>query len=291
LGLCDVGDVDGIVSAALFLRRYPRGVVVLAAPRDINKWWIRRIRWTFVADLPCPGRVFIRADHHKTNKPCAKLEFYDPEAPCSALLAMKALSLDDDPVARELVKVAEETDTARIISKHAEELDLAVRFANYDEKIYIVKGLSERGLAILNDHVVRGLIERGRAARDLMLKIAESIPIDDVLVIYSPVKLGISYRSLTIELERRGARMVNILVKMGRRTFRYYCGAHRDGPYDCTQIATRLGGGGHKYASGAQFKAPMTNPDGLSILINALRQYLGTNPKVIEIGTGAFQPH
>jgi nanoRNase/pAp phosphatase (c-di-AMP/oligoRNAs hydrolase) len=295
LGLCDVGDVDGIVSAALFLRKYPRGVVILAAPRDVGKWWIRSITWTFVADLPCPGRALIRADHHETNKPCAKVEFYDPEAPCSAIMAMKALSLDDDPVARRLVEIATETDTAKIVSREAEELDLAVRFANYDEKMYIVRNLARGGLSVLSDERVRRLVERGRASREFMIKLAEEVPIDDVLVIYSPVKLGISYRQLTIELERRGSRMVNILVKMGRRTYRYYCGAHRNGPYDCTQVATRLGGGGHRYASGAQFKAPLLRPEGLPILMDALRSYLGSKEvetleinnegKVIRLGT------
>ncbi|WP_243669231.1 hypothetical protein [Vulcanisaeta sp. JCM 16161] len=61
MALCDSGDVDGITSAALFLRKYPNGVVVLAAPSEVYRsWWIKRLFWTFVADLPCPGKVLIR---------------------------------------------------------------------------------------------------------------------------------------------------------------------------------------------------------------------------------------
>ncbi|WP_243665752.1 hypothetical protein [Vulcanisaeta sp. JCM 16159] len=206
-----------------------------------------------------PGKVLIRADHHRTNKPCAKVEFYDPEAPCSALMAMKALDLENDLIANNLVKVAIETDTANITSEEAERLDLAVRFASYPEKIFIVKNLAINGLQSLNNSRIGRLIERGYRAKRLMLEIADKIPIKDVVNIYSSIDLGISYRQLTIELQHRGAKMVNILLRLSRRTFRYYCGADRDSPYDCTQVATKLGGGGHKYASGAQYKSPFFN--------------------------------
>ncbi len=45
-----------MTSAAIFLRKYPpSGVVVFAAPRDVqSSRIIRSINWTFVADLPCP---------------------------------------------------------------------------------------------------------------------------------------------------------------------------------------------------------------------------------------------
>lgn len=279
LALCDSGDVDGITSAALFLRKYPRGIIILASPSEVYRsFWIRNMFWNFVADLPCPGKVLIRADHHRTNKPCAKVEFYDPEAPCSALMAMKALNLEEDSLANELVKVAIQTDTANITTKEAEELDLAVRFASYSEKIYIIRNLALNGLNALNDFRIRRLIDRGLKAKKRMLEIADKLTIKDIINIYSPVDLGISYRQLTIELQHRGAKMVNILLRLGRRTFRYYCGADKDSPYDCTQVATKLGGGGHKFASGAQYKVSLFNPDmGLGLFTNVLKSYLNIN--------------
>ncbi|MFB6470795.1 MAG: Fis family transcriptional regulator [Vulcanisaeta sp. AZ3] len=292
LALCDSGDVDGITSAAIFLRRYPNGIVVLMPPSEVNKSrWVRWFYWTFVADLPCPGKVLVRADHHRTNKPCAKVEFYDPEAPCSALMAMKALNLDNDPITNNLVKVAIETDTASISSKEAEELDLAVRFASYSEKLFIAKNLAINGLGALESLRMRKLVERGSRAKRLMLEIADKIPIRDIINIYSPTDLGISYRQLTIELQHRGAKMVNILLRKGRRTFRYYCGAGRDGPYDCTQVATKLGGGGHKYASGAQYKAPLLNPQrGFYEFVNALKSYLNINRlELIELDLSSIK--
>ncbi len=118
---------------------------------------------------------------------------------------MKALDLENDPIANSLVKVAIETDTANITSEEAEKLDLAVRFASYPEKIFIVRNLAVNGLQALGNYRIGRLIERGYRAKKLMLEIADKIPIRDIINIYSPpIDLGISYRQLTIELQHRG---------------------------------------------------------------------------------------
>lgn len=276
LAMCDIGDVDGIASAALFKRKYPHGVVVLMGPGDVKKWWVKLIKWDFVADLPCPGKARVRADHHKTNRPCAEEEFYDPEAPASAVLAMKALGLENDSVAAELVEAAVQTDTANVTSPRVRLLDLAIRYARDGERYLAVDLLAAKGLAALDDEPLKSMAQRGVERDELVKKIADSIPISERLVIYSPERLGISYRALVIELEKRGAKFVNLLVRRGRRTFRLYCGAHRDSPYDCTEIATKLGGGGHKYASGALARGTLTDP---TKPLKTLLQLL--NPEVV----------
>lgn len=256
LALCDVNDVDGIASAALFKRKYPHGVVILAGPSDVKRWWVKLLTWDFVADLPCPGKARVRADHHKTNRPCAEREYYDPSAPASALLAAKALGLDGDEVARELVEAAIQTDTANIKDPQIRLLDLAIRYSPEREKLLAIDKLAQMGLKALETEPLSAMARRGLERDKLVHKIAEVLPAEKTLFIYSPVKLGISYRALVIELEKRGAVFVNILVRRGWRTYRLYCGAHRDGPYDCAELAARLGGGGHKYAAGALIKAP-----------------------------------
>ena len=262
LALCDANDVDGIASAALFLRKYPNGVVVLAYPTDVQKGrWIRWLRWNFVADLPCPGKADLRADHHETNKPCATEEFYDPKAPASAVLALKALGLSGDPIAEEIAEAARQTDTADVRDSAVRDLDLAVRYAAYNEKILVAKALAKMGLKAVGDPAVVQLVERGRKFAALVEKLAEAIPSERTLAVYSPVKLPISYRSLAIALQKKGAIYVNIFVRLNRRTYRLYCGADRDSEYDCTKIATALGGGGHKYAAGAVVKAPLLDPE------------------------------
>ncbi len=257
VALCDANDVDGIASAALFKRRYRNGVVVLAGPTDVKKLWVKLIRWDFVADLPCPGRARVRADHHKTNKPCAESEYYDPEAPAAAVLAAKALALEGDPIAEQLVEAAVQTDTTNVVDERVRLLDLAVRYATMGEKLKIIDLLATKGLDALGEEPLKSAAARGVDRDELVKKIVSAIPVGERLFIYSPTKLHISYRALVIELEKRGAKFVNVLVKRGWRTYRLYCGAHRDSPYDCTKVAQPLGGGGHKYAAGATVKAPL----------------------------------
>jgi phosphoesterase RecJ-like protein len=260
VALCDAGDVDGIASAALFKRRYPNGYVELMGPTDVRRWWVKLVKWDFVADLPCPGKARIRADHHKTNAPCAEVEFYDPDAPASAVLAAEALGLLEDEVAKQLVDAAVQTDTANVTDPKVKLLDLAIRYADKREKLAAVEKLAQKGLAALEEEPLRSMAERGLEKDRLVAQIASSIPAEETLFIYSPTRLGISYRLLAIELEKRGAKFVNILVRRGWRTYRLYCGAHRDSPYDCAELARRMGGGGHKYAAGALIKAPLLSP-------------------------------
>jgi len=155
LALCDIGDLDGVGSAALFLRRYRNGVVVFMAPNDVKKWWVRAVTWDFVADLPCPGKVRVRADHHRSNTPCAEKEFYDPDAPASAALAIKALGLENDEVAKWIVERAVESDTAKIVTEEARALDVAARVANYAEKLALARLLAEQGPDSLKSELVR----------------------------------------------------------------------------------------------------------------------------------------
>ncbi|MGC8596670.1 MAG: Fis family transcriptional regulator [Thermocladium sp.] len=290
LALCDIGDADGLTSAAIFLRKRPDGVVIFAAPRDVqSSKLLRSINWYFVADLPCPGKAFIRADHHRTNKPCAVHEFYDVEAPCSALMAMKALGLENDKITNELVNIAIQTDTASISTKEAEIVDLAVKGSNYMGRLYLARLLSRSGVeGLMRDERAQAWIGKAMEMKEKMLKIADSIPIREVLTIYFPRSEGISYRQLTIELQHRGAVFVNVLVRLGRNKYRLYCGANRDSKYDCTQVATKLGGGGHKFASGAEIKTPLLKPDtALETFKQVLESYLGSRIDLIVMNAEA----
>jgi hypothetical protein len=256
LALSDAGDVDGIVSATLFKISKPNAEIVLAHPQDVLRSPIlRRVYWDFVADLPCPGKARLRADHHVTNSPCADEEFYDPSAPASAFLAMKALSLDNNPLAVTLVNLAVETDTADIRSQEALLLDAAVKGAGYRGKLRLVELLAREGLEALKREEVREWISRHEEMRKRTEKIAEKIPVEKVTIVAFKKDLGIAYRYLTILLERRGAEFTLVIVPRGLFKFRLYAGAQPSSSYDASVIASSLGGGGHKYAAGALFNA------------------------------------
>ncbi len=275
LALSDMNDVDGIASAALYKRKEPRAVVVLAYPPEVKKSpVIRAVYWDFVADLPCPGRARFRADHHETNKPCAEVEFYDPEAPASALLALRGLGLEGDPLAEKLAAVAVETDTARIETREAELLDAAVKGAGYRGRLFLVERLARDGLSVLEEPRVREWIERHMEVKRRTEEMAEKLPIRrDMLVLFRR-DLGLSYRYLSILLERRGADFTFIVVPKPFWAYRVYAGAQHDSPRDAAVIARRLGGGGHKYAAGAYVRA-FPRGRALQRILSALKEYMG----------------
>jgi hypothetical protein len=260
LALSDAGDVDGIVSAVLFKMVEPSAEIVLAHPQDVLRSLVlRSVYWDFVADLPCPGKARLRADHHKTNPPCADEEFYDPSAPASAYLAMKALSLEDDPRASTLVSLAIETDTADIKSQEALLLDSAVKGAGYKGRVRLVRLLAEEGLDALKHEDVQAWISRHEEVKARTEAIASRIPVKRATVVAFKKNLKLAYRYLTILLERRGAEFTLVLVPRGFFKYRVYAGAKPSSGFDASLIASQLGGGGHEFAAGALFRAPTFN--------------------------------
>ncbi len=276
LALSDMNDVDGIASAALYKRKEPEAVVVLAYPSEVKKSLVlRAVYWDFVADLPCPGRARFRADHHETNKPCADVEFYDPEAPASAVLALRGLGLVGDPVAEKLAAVAVETDTARIETREAELLDAAVKGASYRGRLFLVERLAREGLRVLEEPRVREWVERHMEVKRRTEEMAGRLPLRrDMLVLFRR-DLGLSYRYLSILLERRGADFTFIVVPKPFWAYRVYAGARHDSPRDAALVARRLGGGGHRYAAGAFVRA-FPRSRALHRILSVLRDYLGS---------------
>jgi hypothetical protein len=252
LALCDVSDLDGIVCAALFKMAYREGVVVLAAPPDVRRSpLLRRVRWFFVADLPCPGKALVRADHHASNSPCAEREFYEPSAPAAAVLAARALGLEGDERARKLVKLAVETDTAKIESREALALNDAVKGSGYGGKLRLVNLLASKPLEeVLNDPFVLEAARRYEEVRRATEELAARLPAEEVFVAVFKKRLKLSFRYLCILMERKGSKMTAVLAPQGLLGLRVYLGSSSP-EYDVSKIAERLGGGGHPYAAGA----------------------------------------
>lgn len=258
LGLSHEDDVDGIVSASLFLRRFPNSVLVLAQPTEIRNsvlCWYNWFTWDFVADLPCPMKVKVYADHHKTNVPRhVESLYYDPQAPSAASLVIKALGLEGDKLSREIVRVANDADTGVYSLNESTLLNDAIKGANYQGKLYIARKMSKVGLRVLEDPLVKEWILVNRRRRERASIIAERIEVRPILIVEFEKDIDIPYRDLCLKLEKRGAsELCAIIVPKGRR-WRVYLGASRESRYDCSLLAAKLGGGGHKSAAGATVK-------------------------------------
>ncbi len=289
LGLCDSSDLDGIVCGALFKMKYPEGVLVLAPPSVVkSSQLVRLVKWEFVADLPCPGRARIRADHHASNKPCADEEFFDPSAPAAAVLAIKALGLEENPLAKRLVELAVESDTARLKTKEAILLSYAVKGADLQGRMFLARELARRGLKLLEDPRVlswaRRFEERIRRTNQLL----ERLPVREEAIIVFERDLGLAYRHLCIELERKGAKLTYVLVPKGLFTVRLYAGARLDGPFDASKLAKRLGGGGHRYSAGATIKA-IPRARALKAAIKVVAEEIGVDARATIVrGDGSL---
>ena len=277
IGLCDIADVDGVVSATLFKRKYPNSVIVLAAPPNVNRGRLLRLfTWDYVADLPCPGKAKLRADHHKTNIPCAEREFYDPNAPCAALLAAKALDLMNDEVASKLVKFAIESDTARIESKETELLDSAVKGSGYFGKQYLISNLSRTGIDALKDKRIVNYIRRGEEKKEKTIDFLSKIKANRITIVIFKRNFHVFYRLLSIILERKGAEFTLLIVPRGLRTLRIYVGAKPGSKYDSSILARKFGGGGHQFAAGASIKS-FRKGKVISKIIKETKKFLGVN--------------
>lgn len=247
-------DADGIVCAALFLRHVKGdGFVLLAEPYEVQRGsWINFFTWDCVLDLPCPPKAQVFIDHHKTNKPSPRTRevHHDPASPSAAALALKAFKLEEDSVARKLVELANECDSANIISDEAWDLNDAVKGAPRGKRAKLTKLLSELGLEALKLPDVQKWIARNRERRERTRQLADKIPIEDYVFIELDGEEDISPRNLMITLEKRGAKVTCVIAPKNGK-YKVHLGSREDSDVDCSKIAAKLGGGGHKHAAGA----------------------------------------
>ncbi|MEM1624865.1 MAG: DHHA1 domain-containing protein [Candidatus Nezhaarchaeales archaeon] len=247
-------DADGIVCASLFLRYVKgNGLVILAEPSDIQRGsWINMFTWDYVLDLPCPPKARVFIDHHKTNKPSPNVEevFHDPSSPSAAALALKAFKLEGDPVASKLVELANECDTANIVSNDAWDLNDAVKGSPRRKRVKLAKLLSGLGLEALKLPEVQGWILHNKERRERTRLLAEKIPIEDNVFVELDSEEDISPRNLMITLEKRGVKVTCVITSRNGK-YKIHLGSREDSGVDCSKIASKLGGGGHKYAAGA----------------------------------------
>ncbi|MCS7139394.1 MAG: DHHA1 domain-containing protein [Candidatus Nezhaarchaeota archaeon] len=253
-------DVDGIVCAALFLRATKgKGLVVLAEPYEIKSRgsWTKVFKWDYVLDLPCPSRASVFIDHHETNKPTPTVNeaYYDPKAPSAASLAVKAFKLEDDQVARKLIELANECDTANIVSDEGWDLNDAVKGSPISERVKLAKLLSEMGIEALRLPEVQKWISRNRERRERTRQLADKIPIEDSVFIELDGENDISPRNLMITLERKGAKVTCVITPRNGK-YKIHLGSREDSGIDCSKLASKIGGGGHRYAAGATVSDP-----------------------------------
>lgn len=143
-------DIDGIACAALFLLVDPSTHIRFLTVHEAHE---TEEEFDFIADLPKCLRCKVNIDHHKSNLEnlissgrLSEKDLIDPSSPSAALLVMKYFNLEKNPIAREIVEIANDADRG-ILNEKTILLDkiikLHIRDQNYLRKIALV--LAKKG--------------------------------------------------------------------------------------------------------------------------------------------------
>ncbi|GEM_PF-1118342 len=255
-------DLDGISCAALILRK---AMLEGEEPPEILFLSIREVMEypetiDLAADLPKGPNVIRNVDHHDSNYQrllkegrLTEEDAIDPKAPSAAQVLKTYLGLDGDPIAEEIVEMANITDTggqteetipaSKIISVYRKNPDVLLRLA---------WALAKYGKRYLQDEEIRKLRESIKKDREdryayLDRKLSELSNRAKRLILY--VSEVPSYARFDIPrlLFSKGAELVALLYNTEHG---YRLSLRSAGP-SVRYIAEALGGGGHEQSAGA----------------------------------------
>lgn len=114
-------DLDGICSAALFIRKYGNNVEIqYASVKEAKELHQSGFSPDYTCDLPKIGRS-INIDHHKsnyedlvTNNRMSEDDLVNPKASSATELVFRYLKFSDDPVALQIRELGNLADTAQL---------------------------------------------------------------------------------------------------------------------------------------------------------------------------------
>jgi len=275
-------DVDGIVSAALILMKYPNAKIDYLTLRDLSS--AIGIEYDLVVDLPKLPLAKANVDHHisnyeKVNKNnlLTDKDLIDPSAPSAASLLIKYLGLEDNAKARKLVDLANIADTGgyskktyildKIIKCHSKEPDIL-------HKISWI--LVERGEDFLGDKWIKdewkrisGFLEKGREISEKIVKSVLKKKVKNLIVdlVSGFPRLAIS--DLQWLFINKGGNVIIVVNRMRDEdpvcpflskntnddTVRISIRVSKECDFNGRELAEKLGGGGHIKAAGARVKA------------------------------------
>lgn len=263
-------DLDGISCGALVLRAHPDHKLKISF-LSVYEAQNSKEPYDLCTDIPKSPHAKRNIDHHSTNlerlqgsgrlTPDDKI---DPSAPSAASLVFQAYQMASDPIAQQIMTLANSADTGKLHLEFSEYqiIENIIRSYPFDQKILyeLTKRYANKGMAILDDswvheryqEIVEDLNQARKTLKDFFSKIA--IPefvildfIDKVPVKYYKQSFGPAFRA--------GARVLAVVYKNPRDfSFQVSFRVHNDlrGRVDVRRVAEGLGGGGHPMAAGAR---------------------------------------
>ena len=274
-------DIDGIVSAALVLMKYPNAKIDFLTLRDLRL--VSDVEYDLVIDLPKLPKAKANVDHHLSNyeklvkdKRITEKDRIDPKAPSAADLLIKYLNLEDNPKARKLVELANIADTGgytkeiyildKIIKCHSNEPDILHKIA------WILVDMGSdftKDSWVTNEWKrIKPWLEKGRKIGKKIVKEALKKGIKYLIVdlISGYPRLAIS--DLQWLFLNKGGNVIIVINRMTEQdpvcpritrgnlhdTVRISLRVSKNCNFDGRKLAEMLGGGGHEKAAGARFR-------------------------------------
>ncbi len=217
----------------------------------------------------------VRIDHHVGGEFNGRYDYIDPRAPATASLVYELiLAWDEEAMDEEIatclyVGLATDTGFFRYSNTNEFTFELAKRLVRYGaDPNYVYRMFSEREsvnkmkliskvletLTLYEDGLVAGVTIYDRFFKETGTDYTDS----EGLVNYPRSIEGVKVAFALIEKPREGVWKVSLRSKEA---------------VDVSKIAERLGGGGHKYASGCKIKA-ISRDEALEILLSEIRKQL-----------------
>jgi len=292
-------DIDGIVSAALILMKFPNAKIDFLTLRDLKI--MENVEYDLIIDLPKLPNAKANVDHHISNYESLKRnglltehDLIDPKAPSSASLLIKYLGLENNPKAKKLVEFANIADTGgvnkkiyildKIIKCHSNEPDILLKIA----WILVEKGLNfTKDKWLVNEWKrLQIWLKKGRKISDKVVKEALKKDIKYLIVDLISGFPRITISDLQWMYINSGGEVIVVINRMtdpdpacpkivsnsSKEYARVSIRVSRNCSFDARKLAEKLGGGGHVKASGARIKINEYY-SALSIIINALADH------------------
>jgi len=217
----------------------------------------------------------IRIDHHVGGEFYGRYDYIDPKAPATASLIYELISAWDESVIDKDIAtciyagLATDTGFFKYSNTNEYTFELAKKLVHYGaDPNYVYRMFSEREslgkmkliskvletLTLYEDGLVAGITIYDRFFKETGTEYSDS----EGLVNYPRAIEGVEVAFAMIEKPNEGVWKVSLRSKAS---------------VDVSKIAERLGGGGHKYASGCKIKAN-SHEDALKKLLSEIRKQL-----------------
>ena len=288
-----IADCDGIISAALILRKYPNARIDFHTTESIVN---SREDYEIVVDLPKSPNAKANIDHHISNLENLKAkgtltenDKIEPNAPSAASVLIKYLGLENDEIAKELVEMANIADTGGV-SEETVILDKLIKSNQNDQEFlrYLAKVLSEKGKKFLEDEIIkqkwRGLVKTYEKYQKFITTLADNLPaVNYVILDERNVLPYYVAKDMAYELFKREKALVVAMIydspyntEEGKISLR----VAKNFDFDARVVAKKFDGGGHTKAAGGRFNK---NEEPITKMINELTKYSKSGEVLVVI--------